>query len=73
MHEITLFLAIDNNGEFVVSVDTAEDANEELRSNYNSDAVRTYAIKLNVLLPKVVEIAGTLPDTDGPVTLTISG
>lgn len=73
MHEIEFFIAIDNNGEFVLSTDDAETANEELRSNVYSDAVKVIKIKLNVPLPKVVEIAGTLPDTDGPVTLTISG
>lgn len=72
MHEIEFYLAIDNNGEFVISTDDAETANEELRSGVNSEAVKVVKITLNVPLPKVVEVAGTLPDTDGPVTLTIA-
>lgn len=73
MHEIELFIAINEEGEFKVSTDSAQDAVEELNGEAYSNAIRTFALKLNVPLPKVAEVAGTLPDTDGPVTLTING
>lgn len=73
MHEIELHIAIDADGNWNVNADSIEDAVNELTGSNNCQAIRTYSIKLNVPLPKVVELAATLPDTDGPVTLTING
>lgn len=71
MHEIEFHIAINAEGEFRISTDTPDEAINDLNGDADSEAVRTYSIKLNVPLPKVATVTGTLPDTDGPVTLTI--
>jgi len=66
------WLAVDSDGNFMFHNDSASDANEELRSNNTSDAVKVYELNLRVRRPKVIVVEATLPDTDEPVTITIS-
>lgn len=73
MHEIEFFIAINDCGDFVINADDPADALSTLTADSGGDATKVIKIKLNVPLPKVAEVAGTLPDTDGPVSLTING
>lgn len=70
--EVEFWIAVDDDGNFAVHVDGPQEANEELINGNNCHATRVFAMKLNLPLPKVVEVAATLPDTDGPVTVTVT-
>jgi len=70
--DVEFWIAVNEKGEFAVSTDGAQEAQEELSSNYNCQAIRVYAMHLAVTKPKVVEVAATIPDTDGPLTVTVS-
>lgn len=70
--EVQGWMVVDNEGNFTFHTDSADDANEEHRSNYTSAAVKVYELNFQVRRPQVVVVEATLPDTDGPVTVTIS-
>lgn len=72
MHEIEFWIAINNHGDFAITVECAEEASEEITRDYTSAAVRVMHCKLSVPLPKMIEVTGTVPETDGPVTITIA-
>lgn len=70
--KIKLWIAIDDAGKFRVSTDDAQDALETLVYMNDCNATCVYAIKLLVPMPKTVKVATTLPNTDGPVTVTVT-
>ena len=72
LHEIEIWIAVNNDGDFVVNVDCAEDALSDLHSTHTNEAARVYAMKVKVPLPKVIEVQATIPETDGPVTVTVA-
>lgn len=72
LHEIEFWVAINEEGEFVINVDGASDATCELEGNSHNEAIRVMHFKFNVPLPKVVEVQATIPETDGPVNVTVT-
>lgn len=70
--DVEFWIAINEEGEFAVSKDGAQDAQEELNSTDNCQTIQVYALSLAVTKPKVVAVAATLPDTDGKVTVTVT-
>jgi hypothetical protein len=69
--EIQVWVAINENGDFVVNTDSPSDAHSELEAAYTNDASRVYAFTLMVAPANVVEVSAEIPDTDGPVTVTV--
>ncbi len=70
--DVEFWVAVNEDGDFVVNTDGAQEAQEDLSASYSCQAIRVYAMHLAVTKPKVVEVAATIPDTDGPVTVTVS-
>jgi hypothetical protein len=73
--EIELHVMIDGDGDFVVDTDP-----DNLGSRYEDEVnstppniSRVFSFKLTVPLPKATVVQATIPDTDGPVTVTVSG
>lgn len=69
--EIQIWVAINETGDFVVSLDGPSDAHSDLESSYTNEASRVYAFTLKVAPAKVIEVSAEIPDTDGPVTVTV--
>ena len=46
MHEIEFWIAINNHGDFAITVECAEEASEEITRDYTSAAVRVMHCKL---------------------------
>lgn len=64
---VKFWIAIDADGEFHVDKDCAQDAADNV-GNFN----RVYEIDMTLQLPVATQVAATIPDTDGPVTMTIT-
>lgn len=74
MTEIEFFVMVNADGEYVVHREESE-LGDQWDSDIGGSApinTRTYAIKLAVPVPKVIEVSATLPNTDGPVTVTVA-
>ncbi len=71
-HEIQFWIAINETGDFVVNTDGASDALSDLESSYTNEATRVYEMNVSLPLPKVIEVKAELPETDGPVTVTVA-
>lgn len=71
--EISVAILIDQDGDFVVHKDA-----DELGDTDDSEIggiprlSRVVVLKLTVPMPKALEVAATIPDTDGPVTVTVT-
>lgn len=70
--EVEFWIAVDDEGNIAVSADGPMEANDELIGNNNCLTSRVFAMKLTLPTPKVVEVTATLPDTDGPITVTVA-
>lgn len=73
-HEIEVFLMIDRDGDYVVARDP-----DELGDMWDSEVrgpapaiTRVYSLKLKGPTPRETTITATLPETDAPVTVTVS-
>jgi hypothetical protein len=71
-HEITFWVAINETGDFVVNTDDASSALSDLESSFTNESTRVYEMHLTVTLPKIIEVTAELPDTDGPVSVTVN-
>jgi hypothetical protein len=72
--EIEIFVMIDQDGDYVIAKD-ADDLGSRYEEEIHSsppNATRVFALKLTVPMPKATVVTATLPDTDGPVTVTVS-
>lgn len=70
---ITIFVAVNEMGEFMTSYEDATDAVKELNENYSTEAVRTLAIKVTLDLPTVELVDVTVPaETKTPAAVTVS-
>lgn len=70
---IALYLAINEQGEFMISYGDLTDAVKELNENYSTEAVRTMTINVTVDLPTVELVAVTVPaETKMPAEVTVS-
>lgn len=70
--EVEFWIAVDDEGNFVVTDLGAQEANDQLVNGYSCQATRVFAMTLNVPKPKVIAVTATLPDTDGPITVTVA-
>lgn len=71
--EVTVWVAYNTDGDSFASNDGASEALEGLNDNYGiADGCRVVEMNLTVPAIKPVAVSGTVPDTDGPVTLTIA-
>lgn len=72
--EIEFFVMIDEQGEFVVDQD-ADNVMTKYRDEVaecGPETSRVFHLKLTLPLPKPTVVQGTIPDTDGPINITIS-
>ena len=72
--DLEFFVMVDQDGDFVIDTDP-----DNLGSRYEDEisstppnASRVFSFKLTVPLPKPTEVTAVVPDTDGPVNITIS-
>lgn len=70
--DVEFWIAVNDSGDFVVNTDGAQEASEDLSASFNCEAIKVYSMHLVVNLPKVVDVSATIPDTDGPVTVTVT-
>ncbi len=73
--EIEVHVMIDGDGDYVVDKDPDNLGSryEEEISSTPPNVSRVFSLKLIVPLPKPTVVQATIPDTDGPVTVTVSG
>lgn len=69
---ITLYLAINQLGEIGFSTDGSAEAVADLIDSFGAEAIRNVEMMIFMALPKVVVIEATLPESNGPVTVTVS-
>lgn len=70
----TIWLAYNTDGDVVVDPDNAADALSSLVDNYGiSEGVRCIQIDLTLPEIKTAILSAVIPDTDGPVTITVQG
>lgn len=68
-----LFVAINTDGDIAVSTDDADTAAQTLVDDYGPCAgVKVYQFKLVLPRPRVSVAEATIPETDGPVTVTVT-
>lgn len=69
-----LFVAINTDGDVAVSTEDADTAAQSLIDDFGAcSGVKVYQLKLVLPRPRVAVVEGSIPDTDGQVTLTING
>ena len=56
MTTIKLFLAVNQDGDFVVSDQDTDDAIGDLQQSYNCEAVRTVELTVTVEPPKIIAL-----------------
>ncbi len=69
----TVWLAYNTDGDMILDPDNASDALSRLIDGYGqADGVRV--LELNLTLPEIKApvLTAVLPDTDGPVTVSVS-
>ena len=70
MHEIELWVVVDNEGDYAVGNDE-DSAHETYNDSIGGVTTRTIKLRLNVALPTVVELVGTVPATGQAAELTV--
>lgn len=74
MTNIEIFVMVDQDGDYVVHKDQDE-LNQAWDDEYSSGPVgnvRVFAMSLRVPRPQAVAVSATIPNTDGPVTITVA-
>lgn len=70
---IRVYLALNQDGDNYVSLDSADDAVGELQDNFNCEAVRTVELVVAVDLPKIEVIPVTVPAlSQAPAEVSVS-
>ena len=72
---ITIYLAVNQDGDYYISADGPDDASSEVLSNYTCEAIRNVAIAVTVDLPKAetVSVAVTVPaQSQAPAQVSVS-
>lgn len=73
MPKVTIWVAYDAAGDAFATTDDAETAASEFVTNITVDGgLRVVELELDLPEIKPIKVSGTVPETDGPVTLTIS-
>lgn len=72
--EIEFYIFIDQDGDFVLDTDFNSLGAKYVEEVSDSvpNATRVLHLKLTVPLPGPIAVSATIPDTDGPVTVTVS-
>lgn len=72
MPTINVFLAVNSDGEAAVTLESGAEALDQLANDHGlGDAARVYEIRLVVPAVKPIAVDATLPDTDGPISVTV--
>lgn len=70
----TVWIAYNTDGDVTIDPDNAADALSALVDNYGvSEGVRCIQIDLTLPEIKTAILSAVIPDTDGPVTITVQG
>lgn len=71
--ELEITLMIDGDGNYVVDKDPDNiGCRWEEEEGSTPNVCKVVTLKLTVPLPKPATVSGAIPDTDGPVNITIS-
>ncbi len=74
MNEIEIWVVVDENGDYAISKDR-DDLHDAYESDINGNtdlARRVIRVRLNMPLPKPLEISGTVPsESEAGVVLTV--
>lgn len=74
MKTVEVWVLIDSDGNYAVANDqerVKEVYEEDTQPFGDADGFRLVKLSLRVALPEVIEASGEIPDTDGPVALTV--
>jgi hypothetical protein len=66
-----VFVIVDEDGDYSVGADQ-DSASEHYVDNYGGDVRRVVRIVLEVPLPTIIELTGTVPPEGTSATLTVS-
>ena len=70
---ITLYVAYNTDGDCESSTDGAQEALDLLIENYgHAEGVRVVELALTLPQIKTLVVAATIPDVDGPITVTVA-
>ena len=69
---VQFWIAVDEAGNHYISSDSAADALSELQGAENCEAIRTFEMNVVVPLPKIIAVKAVVPETDGPVNVTVT-
>lgn len=70
---LTLYLAVNQAGDFLTSYDSADETVGELQSTYDCEAVRTMELQITVDLPQIEVIPVTVPAlSQAPAEVSVS-
>lgn len=73
MINVTVFVAYNTDGDVATDTDSASDALEALLDNAGqADGVKVVEMTLNLPDIKPLAVEATIPETDGPVTVTVN-
>lgn len=68
-----LFVAVNTDGDIVVSTDDADSAVQTLIDDFGGcSGVKVYQLKLVLPRPRVSVTEAAIPETDGPVNVTVT-
>lgn len=67
--ECKFWIAINSDGEFVISKEDATSAITDIDDEFSNEAVRTFEVNLNLPLPQLVLVTGAVSETEAPGTL----
>jgi hypothetical protein len=70
--ELTIWIAVNETGDVTYSIDSADDALQEMTGSNTSEAVKVYDVTLKLPVPAITKVEAAIPDTGGPVTVTVT-
>lgn len=69
---VKFWIAIDEEGDVSISLDSAADAAAGNDLGAVNALNRVFEIDMTLPLPKPTSVSAVIPDTDGPVTVTVN-
>ena len=72
MTTVELYVMVNESGDYSVHTEEGDLGDHFDTEHGGYEARRTFKLVLQMPLPKVTTVAATIPDTDGPVTVTVA-
>jgi hypothetical protein len=65
MENLSIWLAVNEDGDTGVSTDGAQEARDALTEHYGAEVIRTVKIDVTISFPTVTEVSVEVPDEAG--------